>query len=217
MNERERAITNLMAVDLRGGSHEMLSSIAKAIYKPTCGGWTIGACQVLRDTLVNLLSETDEEALREAYMKGRNDGFDRGFASADDWCAQHEDAMAEHGWYRALDADKAPIRIGDKVDSDHHEDGTVMGVQFYEMPRGIRTLVAVRPDGWDVATWHTPDEYRHHKQPTVEGVLRDMHVKLDEVTALYVGEAIDSDERDRDEARIFAEYSAKLQLRGDAE
>jgi len=124
MNERERAITNLMAVDLSGGSHEMLSSIAKAIYKPTCGGWTIGACQVLRDTLVNLLSETDEEALREAYTKGREDGmgmanakdahaeylrgkndgydegYDVGFASADDWCAQHEDAMAEHGWVR---------------------------------------------------------------------------------------------------------------------
>ena len=47
MTERERAITNLMAVDLRGGSHEMLSSIAKAIHKPTCGGWTIGACQVV--------------------------------------------------------------------------------------------------------------------------------------------------------------------------
>ena len=125
MTERERAITNLMAVDLRGGSHEMLSSIAKAIHKPTCGGWTIGACQVLRDTLVNLLSETDEEALREAYTKGREDGmgmanradmveeaiqhehesaydegYDAGFASADDWCAQHEDAMAEHGWVR---------------------------------------------------------------------------------------------------------------------
>ena len=46
--------------------------------------------------------------------------------------------------------------------------------------------------------------------------LRDMHAKLDEVTALYVGEAIDSDERDSDEARIFAEYAAKLMLKEDA-
>ena len=204
MTERERAITNLMAVDLRGGSHEMLSSIAKAIYKPTCGGWTIGACQVLRDTLVNLLSETDEEALREAYTKGHEDGFDRGFASADDWCAQHEDAMAEHGWYRALDADKAPIRIGDKVDSDHHEDGTVMGVQFYEMPRGIRTLVAVRPDGWDVATWHTPDEYRHHA-PTVEDVLREFALRV-------AGKECMTARPD-----VITEYAAKLRLAGDAE
>ena len=37
-------------------------------------------------------------------------------------------------------------------------------------------------------------------------------MKLDEVTALYVGEAIDSDERDRDEARIFAEYAKRLML-----
>lgn len=59
-----------------------------------------------------------------------------------------------------VDADGVPLRIGDKVDSDHHEDGTVTGIQFYEVANGgIRTLIAVRPDGWDVATWHTPDEY----------------------------------------------------------
>lgn len=28
------------------------------------------------------------------------DGYDEGFASADDWLGQHEDAMAEHGWVR---------------------------------------------------------------------------------------------------------------------
>lgn len=156
------------------------------------------------------------DAVQREHMTAYDAGYDEGYASADDWMADNEDAMAEHGWYRALAADKTTIRIGDKVDSDHHEDGIVMGIQFYEMPRGIRTLVAVRPDGWDVATWHTPDDYRHHA-PTVEDVLRDMHAKLDEVTALYVGEAIDSDERDSDEARILAEYAAKLQLRGDAE
>ena len=130
-----------------------------------------------------------------------------------------DENMAEHGWYRALDADKKPVRVGDKVDSDHYDDGTVTGIQFYEMSNGgIRTLIAVRPDGWDVPTWHTPDEYRHYHAPTVEDVLREMHAELDEVTALYVGEAIDSDERDRDEARIFAEYAAKLRLAGsDAE
>ena len=232
MTERERAITNLMAVDLRGGSHEMLSSIAKAIHKPTCGGWTIGACQVLRDTLVNLLSETDEEALREAYTKGREDGmgvankadmraeylrgrndgydegYDAGFASADDWCAQHEDAMAEHGWVRGpLDADGEMWHCGDMSDSNW---GVIEGIAY----ENGRWLVS----GHDTsAPWVPADSIRHYHTPTVEDVLRDMHMKLDEVTALYVGEAIDSDERDSDEARILAEYAAKLQLRDDAE
>jgi len=179
--------------------------------------------------IADSIDKAHEEALREAYTAGRGDGmamtnakdaqaeylrgkndgydegYDAGFASADDWCAQHEDAMAEHGWYRALDADKAPIRIGDKVDSDHHEDGTVMGVQFYEMPRGIRTLVAVRPDGWDVATWHTPDEYHHHA-PTVEGVLREM-------IAAYMDTPLDGS----NDGEFFAKFAAKLRLVGDAE
>lgn len=57
---------------------------------------------------------------------------------------------------------------------------------------------------------------RHYKQPTVEDVLWDMHVKLDEVAALHADEPTDSDERERDVERILAEHAAKLQLRGDA-
>lgn len=37
----------------------------------------------------------------KAYEQGWKDGFDAGYASADDWLAQHEDAMREHGWIRA--------------------------------------------------------------------------------------------------------------------
>lgn len=70
---------------------------------------------------------------------------------------------------------------------------------------------------YDWNHWLKENESLFKPKPTIEDVLRDMHAKLDEVTALYVGEAINSDERDSDEARIFAEYAAKLQLRGDAE
>lgn len=114
-----------------------------------------------------------------------------------------DEAMADHGLYRVLDADKRPICIGDKVDSDHHEDGTVTGVQFYAANGGIRTLVAVRPDGWDVATWHTPNEYHHHK-PTVEDVLHEL-----------VDEWVMADSTEDEEAAI-AEYAKKLQLREEA-
>lgn len=45
-----------------------------------------------------------ERALKQERNKGFTDGYDMGyddgFASADDWLAQHEDAMAEHGWVR---------------------------------------------------------------------------------------------------------------------
>ena len=211
MSERERAITNLMAVDLSGGSHEMLSSIAKAIHKPTCGGWTIGACQVLRDTLVNLLSETDEEALREAYTKGREDGmgvanakdaqaeylrgkndgydegWDAGFASADDWCAQHEDAMNEHGWVRLpKDADGEPIHIGDvmdgvnKYDTSQEVTGTVTTISFdATLDPNDSTSVGIRVWADDHKSYRViyidphASVYRHHVSDTWERIIKD--------------------------------------------
>ena len=239
MTERERAITNLMAVDLRGGSHEMLSSIAKAIHKPTCGGWTIGACQVLRDTLVNLLSETDEEALREAYTKGREDGmgvankadmraeylrgrndgydegWDAGLASADDWLGQHEDAMAEHGWVRLpKDTDGEYIHIGDVIEwCDSGETLEVVGIGADD------TLFYFDKDsdGEEMADWTSARNKRHHKQPTVEDVLREFAQKMNENVGMYTSEAIDADEWRQADSKTIAEYAAKLRLAGDAE
>jgi len=120
-------------------------------------------------------------------------------------------ALDESQWVKLpVDAEGKPIRIGDEVDGDHHEDGTVTGIQFYEMANGgIRTLIAVRPDGWDVATWHTPDEYRHHHEPTVENVLRDFGVDI--------AHALDADPDATVPEAIIAEYAAKLRLAGDAQ
>lgn len=154
-----------------------------------------------------------EHEAKVSYWQGASykDGYDEGFAGADDWLGQHEDAMAEHGWVRLpVDADGVPIRIGDAMVLQH---------EAKEKPYVVQSLT------WDGEDWYfTCDEgffnacgWEHYHEQTVEDVLRDMHAELDEVTALYVGEAIDSDERDRDEARIFAEYAAKLRLAGDAE
>ena len=114
----------------------------------------------------------------------------------------NDESMAELGWVRLpKDADGVPFRIGDKVDSDHYEDGTVTGIQFYKIYNGgIRTLIAVRPDGWDVATWRTPDEYRHHHEPTVEDVLREF------------GDWYAHTKGGCDEDGILAEYAAKLRM-----
>ena len=114
----------------------------------------------------------------------------------------NDESMAELGWVRLpKDADGVPFRIGDKVDSDHYEDGTVTGIQFYKIYNGgIRTLIAVRPDGWDVATWRTPDEYRHHHDPTVEDVLRG-----------FFSRYVTTKPKEEDDA-IIAEYAAKLRM-----
>ena len=117
----------------------------------------------------------------------------------------------EHYQLLPKDADGKYIHIGDVMENivcpSVHREVTGVGAEcFY---------------GWDEGNGRysqfDANCYRHHHAPTVEDVLREMHAELDEVTALYVGEAIDSDERDRDEARIFAEYAAKLRLAGDAE
>ena len=119
----------------------------------------------------------------------------------------NDESMAELGWVRLpKDADGVPFRIGDKVDSDHYEDGTVTGIQFYKIYNGgIRTLIAVRPDRWDVAMWHTPDEYRHYHEPTVEDVLREF------------GDWYAHTKGGCDEDAIIAEYAAKLRLAGEGE
>jgi len=113
----------------------------------------------------------------------------------------NDESMAELGWVRLpKDADGVPFRIGDKVDSDHYEDGTVTGIQFYKIYNGgIRTLIAVRPDGWDVAMWHTLDEYRHHHELTVEDVLREFVKRW-------------HDTHHDDIPALFAECAAKLRL-----
>jgi hypothetical protein len=124
------------------------------------------------------------------------------------------------GWVRLpLDADGVPLHIGELVDE-------MLPFGGYAAPAPIDTMELYRGAsgyGWMVkldaenSALISPNLLRHHHAPTVEDVLREMHAELDEVTALYVGEAIDSDERDRDEARIFAEYAKRLTLAGDAE
>lgn len=68
------------------------------------------------------LAESYREDLLAANWRvhaSYNDGFDDGFASADDWLGQHEDAMAEHGWVKLpVDADGVPIRVGDLMEGE---------------------------------------------------------------------------------------------------
>lgn len=163
---------------------------------------------ITRSNFIAIANRIDaEHEAKVSYWQGASykDGYDEGFASADDWLAQHEDAMAEHGWIRLpKDADGETIYAGDVLD------GYGKTIEVVELRYGRSGWVLISRDGNAYADTFA---FTHHHAPTVEDMLREMRAELDEVTALYVGEAIDSDERDRDEARIFAEFAAKLQLR----
>ena len=147
-----------------------------------------------------------------SYWQGASykDGYDEGFASADDWLADHEDAMVAHGWAKApVDADGKPIHVGDVMEnvvlSDIHREVTGIGAEcFYAWERGR-----------DHYSQFDANCYRHHREPTVEDVLREFSEKMNENMGMYTGEAIDADEwRDADRQTI-AEYAAKLRLAGE--
>ena len=141
----------------------------------------------------------------DAYTKG----YDEGFASADDWAAQHEDAMAEHGWVRLpLDAEGVPIHVGDVMEWPDSSTAEVVGV-------GDGTFFYVE-DGEDAAEWSCAGDKIHHRAPTVEDVLREVvtlcHNTWKEGSAFHF-----YDVDDVMESGNIAEYAAKLRLAGDGE
>ena len=123
------------------------------------------------DTYADNIDTAHERELREQYTKGHDDGFDEGFASADDWYVDHADALREHGWVRLpVDADGKTIRVGDELDG-------------YGETTMVQDLTLV-DDGWymtcDNGIWHDPEAFTHHHEPTVEDALRELvaHVTL---------------------------------------
>ena len=131
-------------------------------------------------------------------------GYDEGFASADDWLAQHEDAMAEHGWVRLpVDADGVPIRVGDVLTDD---------AEFKSEGKVIRLML--EDESWSVGLecggWTNPSihEWHHYHEPTVEDVLAEFFEEVGD--GLHTINAVDT-------RVIIAEYAKRLTLAGDAE
>ena len=125
-----------------------------------------------RSSILAIADRIDaEHESKVSYWQGASykRGYDEGFASADDWLAQHEDAMAEHGWVRGpLDADGEMWRRGDMSDSNW---GVIEGIA-YENGRWFIS-------GHDMsAPWVPADSIRHHHAPTVEDVLREFAEKI---------------------------------------
>ena len=78
-----------------------------------------------------------EAALKQERNKGFTDGYDMGFASADDWLAQHEDAMAEHGWVRR---NKEHVISHATVEVTPHIDWSRMADELDEFVEIVRSM-----------------------------------------------------------------------------
>ena len=145
-------------------------------------------------TLRNITDRIDaEHEAKVSYWQGASykDGYDEGFASADDWLAQHEDAMAERGWIRLpKDADGEYIHVGGRLD------GYGKTIEVVELRHGRSGWVLISRDGNGYADTFA---FAHHK-PTVEDVLTEFGIDWEH----------ENDCEDR--AALLKEYASKLKL-----
>ena len=152
--------------------------------------WGYGFCGDTHDVVTAIADRIDaahEEAIQQVLMG-------EGSVPATD------ENMAEHGWYRALDADKQPIKFDDKVEHNGVV-AKVHGITFHGTTPP--TVCIVRGDCWVEA-----DELRHRHTPTVEDVLRKFLGECEHASMLgYTDMPQD----------IFDTYATKLRLAGDAE
>ena len=151
------------------------------------------------------MARTIEREAMEERTAAYNEGYDAGFASADDWAAQHEDAMAEHGFVRLpKDADGEAIHVGDVMDEQLPFGG-------YAAPAPVDTMELSRGAGgygWMVrldsesGAFINPKLLRHHHAPTVEDVLREFAERVCNSGHQWGLDAADT----------IAEYAARLRL-----
>ena len=160
-----------------------------------------------RERLTSIADRIDaEHEAKVAYWQEASykDGYDEGFAGADDWLGQHEDAMAEHGWIRLpVDADGEVWHVGDLA----------VGKVNPNNPKAVERMLWYGPDlGWEIETdtiiFPCTERARHHQPPTVEDVLREFTDAIFEWagqsgTVAETGTWTD----------VAAEYVARLQLR----
>lgn len=158
-----------------------------------------------RERLLKACAEKDEEVTR---LLGESSGM-RSF------CGRLRDAVDEGAevdlWGRAyialpVDAEGVPWRVGDVI---AWPDGS-----------GLKTVIGIGED-WLFyvdskheykADWTVANDKRHHRVPTVEGILREFAEGMDEIASEYICEMIGGDERNRLEDEHIAKFAAKLRL-----
>ena len=160
--------------------------------------------------IADRIDKAYEESLQREHETAYDEGYDEGFASADDTLSREENGvLAEHGFVRLpKDADGEYIHIGDRMESG---DGDVFIVSSVDY--GLHSSHG-RGKFWmlwneDADFYERACECRHHKQPTVEDVLDEFASAYDRIGG--------EDEEHQKYLNLIAEYAAKLRLAGDAE
>jgi len=158
-------------------------------------------CPRHKEELTAIADRIDaEHEAKVSYWQGASykDGYDEGFASADDWLGQHEDAMAEHGWVRLpLDADGEYICAGDVLD------GYGKTIEVVELRHGRSGWVLISRDGNGYADTFA---FTHHHEPTVVDTLVEFALACE-----------DAGNSGPEVKRLAADFAAKLRLAGDPE
>lgn len=149
----------------------------------------------LFEDIADRIDAAHEEALREAYTKGREEGINASYVPADEWLAKHPYTLAELGWRQAVDADNKPIHIG-SLAKYNGSVGKVTQIAY------TIAAVIVTTDKW--VTWKL-NEVHVVDTLTVEDVLEELLHEYDR------------DDSELTNGEIIGRFAAKLQLAGDAE
>ena len=154
---------------------------------------------------LNEIADAIESEVKANRVDAYTKGYDEGFASADDWVAQHEDAMAEHGWVRLpVDADGVTFHIGELVDEKLPFGGYAAPapIDTMELSRGASGYVWMVKLDDENRAFINPKLLRHHHEPTVEDVLREFTDRVCNSGHQWGLDAADT----------IAEFAAKLRL-----
>lgn len=163
---------------------------------------------------LHVIADRIDAAYHAAYQDGENAilaVFDkRGNADVDE-------RMAEHGWYRALDADKEVIRADDELfwKEDGDSAGRVTAIGVGRRDGWVWTLT----DGGCVSVGHATSLLCHYHTPTVEDVLRDCIANVCRANAqLYEqgSHPLTMKDIDYEVDEYISEYAKRLRLAGDA-
>ena len=145
------------------------------------------------EDIADRIDAEHERETREQYTKGHNDGFDEGYASADDWYVSHTTELLKHGWIPLpKDADFKAIDVGDKL-TDGKNTYTVTSIAFNSCNVVVYGCTEANKSEWPI---DQTSKMHHVEHVTVEGTLREL---VHEVTP---------DVEWEDE--LFAEYAERI-------
>lgn len=175
----------------------------KSLYTPNSGELKLQA-----ERIADRIDAEHESKV--SYWQGASykDGYDEGFASADDYFTDKRETLKEHGWVKLpLDADGVPIHVGDVVTMQllFGGESKPLVVDRMELSHGRDGDLWCIALDTDEDCWNEPSLMRHYTPPTVEDVLEE-----------FFGKA-NLPDGTQTRAELIAEYAAKLRIAGEGE